>query len=286
MAKILVADDNSNIQEMVSVALKDRGIDVVAVGSGEAAVRRISDVRPDLVLADLFMPGGNGYEVCQYIKMDSELSHIPVILLVGAFDPVDEHEAQRVGAAGVLKKPFIPPDPLIAMVNSALQRAGVAPGSLTGKAAEPEAPRVADMLMPTNVALPTVTATPLHARSFSGAACMDQAFVKEAPATRVGASIQIKGQVTGTEDLQIDGIVDGPITLEGYELTVGSTAQLNSEIYAGNVVAYGKVVGNIHSHGRVDIKKDASIIGDIDSARISIEDGAHFKGRVASRIPA
>jgi cytoskeletal protein CcmA (bactofilin family) len=99
-------------------------------------------------------------------------------------------------------------------------------------------------------------------------------------AARLGSSIQIKGQVFGTEDLQIDGIVDGPISLKGHELTVGSTAQLSSEIHAGNVVAYGKVVGNVHSRGRVDIKKDGSIIGDIDSARISIEDGAHFKGRI------
>jgi len=99
-------------------------------------------------------------------------------------------------------------------------------------------------------------------------------------AARLGASIQIKGQVHGSEDLQIDGIVDGPISLKGHELTVGSTAQLNSEIHAGNVVAYGKVVGNVHSRGRVDIKKDGSIVGDIDSARISIEDGAHFKGRI------
>src|SRR5690348_18202317 len=97
---------------------------------------------------------------------------------------------------------------------------------------------------------------------------------------RLGASIQIKGEVFGTEDLQIDGIVDGPISLKDHELTVGSTAQLHSEIRAGNVVAYGKVVGNVHSRGRVDIKKDGSIIGDIDSARISIEDGAHFKGRI------
>jgi|SRR5579864_3686017 cytoskeletal protein CcmA (bactofilin family) len=99
-------------------------------------------------------------------------------------------------------------------------------------------------------------------------------------AARLGSSIQIKGEVFGTEDLQIDGIVDGPISLKGHELTVGSSAQLKSEIHAGNVVAYGKVVGNIHSRGRVDIKKDGSIIGDIDSARISIEDGAHFKGRI------
>jgi CheY-like chemotaxis protein len=126
VARILVADDNSNIQKMVGLALKDQGIDVIAVGNGEAAVRKISDLRPDLVLADVFMPVRNGYEVCKYVKDDSSLAHIPVILLVGAFDPLDEQEAQRVGADGVLKKPFVPPDPLISMVRSALQRASAA----------------------------------------------------------------------------------------------------------------------------------------------------------------
>lgn len=129
MAKILVADDNSNIQKMVLLALKDQGIDVVAVGNGEAAVRKISDVKPDLVLADIFMPVRNGYEVCKFVKDDAALSHIPVILLVGAFDPLDEQEAQRVGADGVLKKPFVPPDPLISMVKSSLTRAGVTLGA-------------------------------------------------------------------------------------------------------------------------------------------------------------
>jgi CheY-like chemotaxis protein len=139
VARILVADDNSNIQKMVGLALKDQGIDVVAVGNGEAAVRKISDVRPDLVLADVFMPVRNGYEVCRYVKQDSALSHIPVILLVGAFDPLDEQEAQRVGADGVLKKPFVPPDPLISMVKSALTRAGVvitAPGATPSSASD------------------------------------------------------------------------------------------------------------------------------------------------------
>jgi len=129
VAKILVADDNSNIQKMVGLALKDQGIDVVAVGNGEAAVRKISDIHPDLVLADVFMPVRNGYEVCKYVKEDRALAHIPVILLVGAFDPLDEQEAQRVGADGVLKKPFVPPDPLISMVKSALLRAGVPLGN-------------------------------------------------------------------------------------------------------------------------------------------------------------
>jgi CheY-like chemotaxis protein len=138
VAKILVADDNSNIQKMVGLALKDQGIDVVAVGNGEAAVRKISDVKPDLVLADVFMPVRNGYEVCKYVKDDSALSHIPVILLVGAFDPLDEQEAQRVGADGVLKKPFVPPDPLISMVKSALTRAGVPINAKEEKEKEPE----------------------------------------------------------------------------------------------------------------------------------------------------
>jgi CheY-like chemotaxis protein len=149
VARILVADDNSNIQKMVGLALKDQGIDVVAVGNGEAAVRKISDIRPDLVLADVFMPVRNGYEVCQYVKSDSTLAHIPVILLVGAFDPLDEQEAQRVGADGVLKKPFVPPDPLISMVKSALARAGVSVGGVAPPAPVHEEPiRAAEMIAP------------------------------------------------------------------------------------------------------------------------------------------
>ena len=122
MPKILVADDNANIQKMVVLAFAEHGIDVVTVGNGEAAVRRLPDLNPDLILADIFMPVRNGYEVCEYVKKDQRFSHIPVILLVGAFDPLDEKEARRVGADGVLKKPFVPPDPLIAMVISALEK--------------------------------------------------------------------------------------------------------------------------------------------------------------------
>src|SRR5437868_7183488 len=137
---------------MVGLALKDQSIDVVAVGNGEAAVRKISDLRPDLVLADVFMPVRNGYEVCQYVKMDASLAHIPVILLVGAFDPLDEQEAQRVGADGVLKKPFVPPDPLISMVKSALLRASA--GQVATLMEKPAAPANG---------VPTVSAMPKQA---------------------------------------------------------------------------------------------------------------------------
>jgi CheY-like chemotaxis protein len=182
--KILVADDNSNIQKMVSLALKDQGIDVVAVGNGEAAVRKIADVRPDLVLADVFMPVRNGYEVCQFVKMDSALSHIPVILLVGAFDPLDEQEAQRVGADGVLKKPFIPPDPLISMVKSALQRSGSGPMS-AAPAAKFEAPApfgAKEILPPANASVPAAAARPIQEFSLGSAPeTVSESFVEDVP---------------------------------------------------------------------------------------------------------
>ena len=122
MPRVLVADDNSNIQKTVTLALKDAGIEVVSVANGEAAVRKLPDLLPDLILADIFMPVRSGYEVCEYVKHDSRFSHIPVILLVGAFDPFDEKEARRVCADGVLKKPFVPPDPLINMVTTLLAK--------------------------------------------------------------------------------------------------------------------------------------------------------------------
>ena len=184
MVKILVADDNSNIQKMVGLALKDQGIDVVAVGNGEAAVRKISDIRPDLVLADVFMPVRNGYEVCQYVKSDPSLAHIPVILLVGAFDPLDEQEAQRVGADGVLKKPFVPPDPLISMVKSALLRAGAAHGNASAaKAPEPEALKASDLLRPSGAAVPTLAGIPVPAGppEPAMAAFEPESFVDEVP---------------------------------------------------------------------------------------------------------
>jgi CheY-like chemotaxis protein len=117
---ILVADDNSNIQKMVSLALKDEGVQVISVGNGEAAVKKMRESAPDLILADIFMPVRSGYEVCEYVKRDPKLAHIPVVLLAGAFDPFDEREAQRVGADAVLKKPFVPPDPLVNLVKTLL----------------------------------------------------------------------------------------------------------------------------------------------------------------------
>jgi cytoskeletal protein CcmA (bactofilin family) len=95
----------------------------------------------------------------------------------------------------------------------------------------------------------------------------------------IGASLEIKGRISGEEDLQIDGKVEGPVSIRG-RLTIGRSGQLNSEVSARELVVYGKVSGNINASDRVEIKKDGAVIGDIQTARISIEDGAIFKGRI------
>ena len=96
----------------------------------------------------------------------------------------------------------------------------------------------------------------------------------------LGATIVVKGEITSDEDLQIDGKVEGPISLRGHRLTVGRAAQLSSEITAREVIVYGNVSGNLRARDRVEIKKDGRVIGNIATARISIEDGAYFKGHI------
>jgi cytoskeletal protein CcmA (bactofilin family) len=96
----------------------------------------------------------------------------------------------------------------------------------------------------------------------------------------LGATIVVKGEITSDEDLQIDGRVEGPISLRNSRLIVGRSAQLNSEIIAREVIVYGNASGNLRALDRVEIKKDGQVIGNITTARISVEDGAYFKGRI------
>jgi cytoskeletal protein CcmA (bactofilin family) len=96
----------------------------------------------------------------------------------------------------------------------------------------------------------------------------------------LGSSLQVKGEITGTEDLQIDGLVEGLIHLDERKLTVGATAKVTADINARDVVVYGTVKGNVRAKGRIEIKKDGAIIGNLTTAQIMIEDGADFKGSI------
>ena len=97
---------------------------------------------------------------------------------------------------------------------------------------------------------------------------------------RLGASLHVKGEISGNEDLHIDGSVEGLIQLEDRKLTVGASAKLTADLVAREVVVYGSVKGNLRARDRIEIKKDGSVVGDLTTARIMIEDGAYFKGSI------
>jgi CheY-like chemotaxis protein len=106
--KLLLADDSVTIQRVVELTFSGEDVQVVTVGDGEQAIARIPLERPDIVLADIGMPKRSGYDVAAFVKGRPDLSHIPVLLLAGAFEPVDDARAQQVKCDGVLVKPFEP----------------------------------------------------------------------------------------------------------------------------------------------------------------------------------
>ena len=119
--KLLLADDSPTIQKVISLTFADEGMEVVAVGDGVQALRALEDETPPaVVLADVVMPGPDGYELCERVKRDGRLRHVPVVLLVGTFEPFNEAEARRVGADTVLTKPFQSIRDLVSKVGSLL----------------------------------------------------------------------------------------------------------------------------------------------------------------------
>jgi cytoskeletal protein CcmA (bactofilin family) len=96
----------------------------------------------------------------------------------------------------------------------------------------------------------------------------------------LGSSLHVKGDITGSEDLLIDGSVEGLIQLDERKLIVGASAKVMADINARDVVVYGYVKGNVRARGRIEIKKDGSVIGNLTTAQIMIEDGADFKGSI------
>jgi CheY-like chemotaxis protein len=104
--KLLLADDSPAVQKVIDLTFRDEGMEVTTVGDGDAALQKVEQFAPDVILADVFMPGINGYSLCEQIKQHERFARIPVILLVGSFEPFDETEARRVGADDVVTKPF------------------------------------------------------------------------------------------------------------------------------------------------------------------------------------
>ena len=135
--KLLLADDSVTIQRVIELTFADEDVQVIAVSNGQQAIERAERERPDIVLADVGMPERDGYEVAAFIKGSPTLSHIPVVLLTGAFEPIDESRARAVGCDGVLVKPF-EPQMVISRVKDLL--AGRRPTGLWGGAPAAQGP--------------------------------------------------------------------------------------------------------------------------------------------------
>jgi cytoskeletal protein CcmA (bactofilin family) len=101
----------------------------------------------------------------------------------------------------------------------------------------------------------------------------------------IGKSVVVKGELSGSEDLVVDGEVEGSIALRGQSLTIGPNGRVRANIEARSVTLHGRVDGDIHASDRVELRKSASLSGDITTARISIEDGAYFKGTIDIQKP-
>ena len=158
-SRILLADDSITIQKVVNLTFAEEGIEVVAVSSGDLAEKRLSEVTPDLVLADIFMPGKNGYELCESIKQNPKFRNVPVVLLVGAFEPFDQNEARRVRADAHLTKPF-ESRTLIETVRRLISSSARTP---TGPIAPPALPD--DVREPARTTGPMASATSASLRS-------------------------------------------------------------------------------------------------------------------------
>jgi CheY-like chemotaxis protein len=130
---LLLADDSVTIQKVVGISFANEDIVLLTVDNGDDAIARAREARPDVILADVVMPGKNGYDVCQAIKADASLAHIPVLLLTGTFEAFDEQRAARVGADGHITKPF-EAQSLVDTVNGLLARPPAGAGDAGGRA--------------------------------------------------------------------------------------------------------------------------------------------------------
>lgn len=117
--KLLLADDSITIQKVVELILAEEDYDIKSVGNGEDALNAIGTFKPEIILADIDMPKINGYQLCERIKKNPSTANIPVILLAGAFEPIDETLAREAGAEDSIIKPFESQE-LISKINAAL----------------------------------------------------------------------------------------------------------------------------------------------------------------------
>jgi CheY-like chemotaxis protein len=181
--KILLADDSVTIQKVIELTFMDEDYVVKAVSNGDEALAALPEIRPDFVIADVHMPGANGYEVCRRSKEMSP--DVPVLLLVGTFEPFDEGQARASGADSFLKKPFDSQELLQRVQDLLASRAGTAAAAVPAAAPPPPLPDLSAAPFPQASAEPgwgSFQLEPEAPAAFSSPAPFPEAFPEQAAA--------------------------------------------------------------------------------------------------------
>ena len=178
--KLLLADDSHTIQRVVELTLANEDIDVVTVGDGAQAIEAIKRDDPDIVLADVSMPGRNGYDVASFVRSDSARAAIPIVLLTGAFEPLDQARCDAIGRHEVLVKPFEPRE-VVGKVRELL-----------------ELPAAGAADVPTGAALAAEPAT-----ATTGADASDEAGAVEAAAPKASLKPESESQAAPAEEAAV-----------------------------------------------------------------------------------
>jgi CheY-like chemotaxis protein len=215
--KLLLADDSITIRKVVELTFADEGLEVMTASTGAEAMEKFFENRPDIVIADVNMPEPTGYQICETIKQNEATKHIPVLLVVGSFEPFDQAEAERVGADGFLTKPFQSIRDLINRVSALL---GI--DKQTAPPAETvdidslydqsfEGPEVSPDV---DLAIPSLVTEPAAQR-------ITQPSIKEIKAATVGDTVEIPLGDAGMDDEIIE--MSHP-SADVHQLSAGSSA--------------------------------------------------------------
>ena len=282
---LLLADDSATIQKVVDLTFTDEGLKVITVGDGQQAVEKLEEIVPDIVLADVFMPGLNGYQVCEHIKRSERFRHIPVMLLVGSFEPFDEAEARRVGADDHLTKPFQSIRTLVGKVRDLMSGGGASSNeAVTRKLATPPETDQENRLDEEAIKRATADTAPLpeHEQEETGRRggsregafadlSMDDQMIETTPANNYGSANDSAQDSQGarptaaysTADLKEAGIsqaVEGADAPEQKVPASGAYAPAQAGESSHSVAG-----GQPHAAGRVAASDDALLdLGDIE----------------------
>ena len=274
--KILVVDDSVSVRKALERILSTRKLDVIATGSAEEALERLPGSNPALVIADVVMPGMDGFALCRELKADARFEHLPVLLISGIVNSEVERQAQEVGAAGIAKKPFTPAD-LFPKIEAALASAGTTPETEDDVTALPEpvaktkAPRAAISQKEAleNLLQPLLENAAVHAALFADTqgACLAQV----GRGLEDGATLAVYSRTLAS----VAAALGDRLGADGSAGNLGSFSSLHLE-YQGQSLLIAKIA----TRGTLLLRlKDASSIGVVRYlVRKFVEEEAQLSG--------